>query len=247
MKNNIIILAAGKSSRFNDPCSKLLQPLGDLPVVCHVVQAAYCSGLSCRVVIGHQKDLVKQAIEQEFAGYCQFFVQEDQTGTGDAFFTGLSEESFSGNILVVNGDTPFLTAELLLEFTAFCEAKMLDAAVVTAIAPNPFGYGRLIFSAQHNFEIIEEKSLQNEQKAQKIINGGVYFFSEHFLKTEKQNIFKNIRDLSKNSNQEFNITDCVNWANRQNYVLGHFLTSFDRVRGINSLDQYDEAKNYFGK
>ncbi len=213
MKNNIIILAAGKSSRFNDPCSKLLQPLGELPVVCHVVQAAYCAGLSCRVVIGHQKDLVLQAIEQEFPGYSKFLVQENQTGTGDAFFAGLSEDKLEGNVLVVNGDTPFLTAELLREFIAFCDAKMLDAAVVAAIAPNPFGYGRLIFSGQHHFDIIEEKNLLAEQKAQKIINGGVYFFSEHFLTTEKQNILDNIANLSKNSNQEFNITSLISMSN----------------------------------
>lgn len=56
-----LVLAAGQSSRMGT--HKLLLPLGDLPVVAHVADAALGSALRpVVVVLGHQADRVRQAL-----------------------------------------------------------------------------------------------------------------------------------------------------------------------------------------
>lgn len=241
-KKIAVILAAGKSSRFNDSKSKLLQPFGDTTIIDCVVQSILEANYSPIIVVGHQKELVQKELENKHFGLCEFFNQTEQLGTGHAFFSAMPKlEEATSSVLVINGDNPFVTSDLIINFTKYFNENNLDAALVSAIADNPFGYGRIIETGSNSFLIIEEKALAEEQKTVCLINGGIYLFSQNFLITE----FANFISKNKFLPGEINITDLFNLAESKKLKMGHFMSDFSLVFGINDLGQYHEAKIIF--
>ncbi len=233
MSIQVVILAAGKSSRFSSTTTKLIQKVGSVEMINRVVGAANELNLPCTVVVGHLKNLIKTCIERTFPSYVQYAEQTAQLGTGDAFFSAkkfLSEKT----ILVTNGDSPCISATLLSQFYNFFEKEKLDVACVSATTENPFGYGRLVPN-QTGFLIKEEKTLTNAEKQINLINGGVYAFSKEFLDQEFD-LF-----MQAPTPGEINITDLYNQANFKSYRVGHFSVDFDLIRGVNDIVQLQEA------
>src|SRR5258708_35216032 len=87
---DILVLAAGLGTRMKSRQAKVLHQLGGLPLIVHVYRAA--ASLNPRmiyVVIGHQADEVKAAVEREFGNaQVKFVNQLEQRGTGDAVPAG---------------------------------------------------------------------------------------------------------------------------------------------------------------
>src|SRR6476620_8721978 len=83
---NVLILAAGLGTRMRSDLAKVLHRLDGRPLINHVCRTA--AGLAPEkiyVVIGHQGDNVKTAVENELTQDEAVFVwQKDQKGTGDA-------------------------------------------------------------------------------------------------------------------------------------------------------------------
>lgn len=241
-KKLAIILAAGKSSRFYDTKSKLLQHFGDTTIIDCVVCAIIEANYNPIVVVGHQKELVRQELENKHLGLCEFFNQTEQRGTGHAFFSAMPKlEEATSAVLVVNGDNPFVTSDLIISFAEYFNDNNLDVALISAITEDPFGYGRVIETAANSFLIVEEKALTEEQKIIKLINGGIYLFSPKFLKTELSAFIAQKELLAG----EINITDLFNLAESKKLKMGHFECDFSLVFGINDLTQYHQAKIAF--
>jgi len=243
MENLAVILAAGRSSRFASPKSKLLQELGNSTIVGRVVCATVQANYHPIIIIGHQGDLVKACIEKDFQGLCTFAQQTNPRGTGDAFATAAPFfKNSTTHILVINGDNPFVTSQLLTNFSTFVAQNNIDIALVSSIADDPYGYGRIILVEKNKFLIIEEKDLSSEQKSIDLINGGIYLFSKDFLEKHLQSFIKDHRDPTR----EINITDLFNLASTLDYKMGHYTVAFSLVRGVNDLNQYAQAKMILG-
>lgn len=236
MEVQIVVLAAGKSSRFAGTLSKLLQKVGSTEMINLVVGEIIKLSWPCSIVIGHQKELISECIEKKFPSYCTYATQAAPLGTGDAFYS--AKKYFKAKtILVTNGDSPLISKELLTDFYRFVKDANLDAACVSAIATNPFGYGRLQPFLE-GFVIKEEKALCDEEKEISLINGGVYAFSKEFLDQEFDNFMK-----QPTTSGEINITDLFNQATLKHYKTSHFETPFDKIRGVNSVEQLQEVLN----
>jgi len=243
MNKIAVILAAGKSSRFASQTTKLLQKIGDQPIINRVVDAAIRAYYSPILVLGHQREEIFNVVETAYRGYSKYVIQFVQRGTGDALAMALPLLDQSGFTLVLNGDSPLLTAQLLLEFTTFYQENHLELATISAVAPNPYGYGRIVPTAEKGFIIVEEKELTSSQRDIKLINGGIYLFANAFLHKHLPLL---VEEKSSGSG-EVNITDLFAIGANFRLSMGHHLAPINRVAGVNNLEQYVEAQNILTK
>src|SRR5580692_4726335 len=115
MKNNIqaIVLAAGKASRFNTHKTKLAEPICGQPMILFITTLLEKLGIHTTLVIGHEKEIIKDIVKQRHGESIPFIVQEQQLGTGHALACTASEWK-KEHILVINGDMPLITEQVLM-------------------------------------------------------------------------------------------------------------------------------------
>ncbi|GCE25012.1 molybdenum cofactor cytidylyltransferase [Dictyobacter alpinus] len=117
-----IILAAGSSSRMAHGYHKLLLPLGEKPVLAHVVEATLQSQVShIVVVLGHQSPQITAALDN-YIHNNKISLQENpdyKQGMSTSLRAGLQAlskhhnlEAYTGAIVLL-GDQPFISSHLL--------------------------------------------------------------------------------------------------------------------------------------
>ncbi len=121
-------------------------------------------------------------------------VQEHPRGTGDAVNSGrLALQGFDGDLLVLAGDTPLLTPELLARFV---EEHRASAAAVTVLSfepDDPGAYGRILRDEQGRLAaIVEASDASPAQLAIREVNSSCFVFRAPLLwavldKLEPQN------------------------------------------------------------
>src|SRR5690606_29331620 len=109
-----IVLAAGKGTRMKSAIPKVLHRVGGLSLLGHVLAAVRSLGNSrCAVVIGPDMDAVRAEVTAS-APDAEVFVQEQQLGTAHAVLAARAALArHEGDVLVVFGDTPFITPPTL--------------------------------------------------------------------------------------------------------------------------------------
>ncbi len=145
-----IILAAGKGTRMKSSLYKVLHQVCGKPMVDHVLtQVEQTHQDQVVTVVGHGA----QDVEKALGDRTQFVLQAEQLGTGHAV---LQAEPLLGDkagiTLIASGDTPLFTADTFEKLFAYHEQAGVLATVLTANAPDPFGYGRVIRNADGNVE-----------------------------------------------------------------------------------------------
>lgn len=239
-KSKAVILAAGKGTRMKSELPKVLHKIQGLSLLERVInETLKVKALEGAVIItGHKSELVDALIEKD---YCHCTVstvlQSPQLGTGHAVSMAIPElKDFDGNILILCGDTPLLTTEVLDELTEFHNAQNSDLTVLSAIFENPTNYGRIIKKDGKLNKIVEEKDATPQEKAITEVNTGVYCLNW-------QKILPAFGSLkSNNSQNEYYLTDIVEWAvaqglNTNAFILKDNAQSF----GINSKEHLMQA------
>jgi bifunctional UDP-N-acetylglucosamine pyrophosphorylase/glucosamine-1-phosphate N-acetyltransferase len=108
----------------------------------------------------------------------QVAVQERPLGTGDAVRSARAAlDGFDGDVLVLNGDVPGLTGELL---DALLETHRREDAAATVLSfepPDVRAYGRIVRDAQGRLaSIVEAGDASSEQLELGEVNSGIYVF-----------------------------------------------------------------------
>src|SRR5512139_1694113 len=151
-----VILAAGQGTRMKSQLPKVLHEVAGLPLLAHVIKGARAVGAApIVVVIGHGAELVRAACATPGV---DFALQAEQLGTGHALQSATPAlVGFRGDLLLLCGDVPLLRVETLQELLEHHRAEQATVTVLTAILANPYGYGRIIRSAEGVERIVEEK------------------------------------------------------------------------------------------
>src|SRR5699024_10909987 len=148
MEKYVVVLAAGKGTRMKSKLYKLLHKVCGKTMIEHVVDAT--QGVNPEEIVTN----VGQSsvnVEKMLAYRDKYDFQEKQLGTSDAVMTAREElGDKDGATLVVTGDTPLFTTHTFNELFKYHAEKGNAATVLTAKAPNPFGYGRIIRDDQGN-------------------------------------------------------------------------------------------------
>src|SRR4051794_3906114 len=158
---------------------KVLHKLAGLPIVAHVVATAReLSAAHVLAVVRHERDLVADAVSTALPE--AIIVDQDEVpGTGRAVEVALAAlpAGFDGDVLVLNGDVPLLDSATLREFLIAHRAGGTAGSVLTAVLPDPTGYGRIVRGTDGSLErIVEQKDASADEVAIGEINTGVYAF-----------------------------------------------------------------------
>jgi bifunctional UDP-N-acetylglucosamine pyrophosphorylase/glucosamine-1-phosphate N-acetyltransferase len=203
-RNSVAILAAGLGTRMRSRLAKVLHRAGGKALVEHVVATAraVAPAENVAVIVGHQADRVRAALEPQGVRFAE---QREQKGTGHALKMCRPVLEGAGEyLLVLSGDAPMLRAETVKRLMAAQQSSNAAATVLTAVVPDPTGYGRILRNAAGNVEaIVEQKAGTAEQLAIREINSGIYCFRTSLL-------WNNLEKIEPNpASGEYYLTDMV--------------------------------------
>ena len=231
----VAVLAAGKGTRMKSDLPKVLHLLSGKTLVervldsCHLLQPQ-----KQLVIVGYQSEKVKQALAHR--SEIEFVEQKEQLGTGHAVQQLISSlTDYQGDLLVINGDAPLLRPTTLQQLVATHQQSQSAATLLTALLPNPQGYGRVFCDEDKTIEqIIEDRDCNSEQKLNKRVNAGIYCFNW-------QKLAEALPKLSTdNDQQEYYLTEIVHYLDR---VMAFDVEDSEEINGINDRLQLANAYN----
>lgn len=227
MDRFVIVLAAGQGTRMKSKLYKVLHRVCGKAMVNHVVsQAEKLQPEKIITIVGFGADAVKE----ELGSKTEYVLQEQQLGTGHAVLqTEKLLAGKKGTTVVLSGDAPLLTSATLEALFADHQENHRSATILTATAPNPSGYGRIIRDELGNvLKIVEQKDATAEEAAVTEINTGTYCFDNEWL-------FKALSEVrTDNAQGEYYLTDVVEILQAQGEIVGAYkMSNFDESMGVN--------------
>ena len=184
------------------------------------------------VVVGHQRDQVEAHLA-EIAPQVVTAVQEHLRGTGDAVRSGLvGLGELTGDVVVTSGDVPLLTGDTLRSLVEAHRGEGNAVTVLTTIAADPTGYGRIVRDGGEVTRIVEQRDAGETERAITEINAGIYVFDARVLQA-------GIADLSDDNAQgELYLTDVIGFARGLGRrVGGSVLADALQAEGVNDRIQ----------
>src|SRR5690242_15295972 len=231
-----IVLAAGKGTRMKTRRAKVLHEVCGRPLAYYPVKRALEVGADpVVVVVGHQAEEVQAALAEHLPGApLRFVVQKEQLGTAHAVLTARPAlRGFDGQLLILSGDTPLVTAETL---RAVVEKRgRAGLAFGTMTVENPTGYGRVVHAPGSGPAlVVEEKDATPEERAIHEVNAGIYCADAAFL-------WKTLARVgSKNAQREFYLTDLVALAAEGPGAVAAHVSPVDAA-GVNDQEELSLA------
>jgi len=220
--NSVIILAAGKGTRMKSSLPKVLHKISGFEMLYFSIKEAKKLSDDITVVLFHQADLVKNAM-QEYFDDINFVIQDHENfpGTGGAVMNIKTKHE---KVLVLNGDMPLIEAEELEKFF------QIDADIVMSVIEleDSSGYGRVVIEDDEVKRIVEEKDASEDEKQIKVVNAGIYLFSNSILD-------KYLPKLSnENAQGEYYLTDVVELAKNDGFKIAPLFVKEENFKGVNS-------------
>ena len=236
-----VILAAGMGTRMKSKMPKVLHKVCGKPLCKWVIDASKAAGADkvCAVV-GHKAKMVKETL----GDVCEFALQAEQKGTGHAVMQAADViKAAKGEVVILNGDTPLVTAEAIKNAIEYHKASGNQATVITAILDDATGYGRIVRGADGGvLKIVEQKDASEEEKKIKEVNSGMYVFDSESLVYALDKITPN------NAQGEYYLTDTLEiLLGAGKKVGGYAIADNDEIRGINDRVQLNEAEKIMQK
>ncbi len=238
MPVSLVILAAGMGSRMNSDLPKVLHPLAGAPLLLHAMRAgAALEPERVVVVTGHEGEKVAKAARAENPE-ALIAHQADQLGTAHAVAQAREAlAGFSGDLVVLYGDTPFIRPETL---EAMREARARHGVVVLGFdAADPARYGRLVMAGERLDRIVEFNDATDEERAITLCNSGV-------VCADSSTLFELIDAVGNaNAKGEYYLTDIVAIARERGLSAGVVTCPEAETLGINTRAELAAAEAAF--
>ncbi len=233
----VVILAAGKGKRMKSALPKVVHPLGSKLLMSYILDTVFSLEPDRIVtIVGYEAAKVSEAFPNP---KLEFVQQNELLGTGHAVLqTRDSLESFSGNVLILCGDMPFIKTETLNTLMKTRVEFELACAFLTLKTPEKRDFGRIIRDSSGNVaKIVENRDATPDQKTIDEYNAGVYCF-------EKEWLFKAVEQLENNNAQsEYYLTDVIQfYYNRRAPVRAVQTNDAKELFGINSQEDLKQAE-----
>ena len=236
-----VILAAGMGTRMKSKMPKVLHKVCGKPLSKWVIDASEAAGADkvCAVV-GHKAETVKEVL----GDVCEFALQAEQKGTGHAVMQAIDViKNSKGEVVILNGDTPLITAETINKAIEYHKNNGNQATVITAILDDATGYGRIVRDNDGSvLKIVEQKDASKEEKKINEVNSGMYVFDAQSLVYARDKITPN------NAQGEYYLTDTLEiLISAGKKIGGYAISDNDEIRGINDRVQLNEAEKIMQK
>ncbi len=225
-----VVMAAGLGTRMKSATAKHLHPLLGRRLADWAVEAVRPLGADPLVVV------VSPEAVDAFDGV-EVAVQERPLGTGDALRAARSSVEDAQSVLVVSGDHPRLSSELLQQLVAEYRSSGATATVLSFEPDDPRAYGRIVRDGDGRLAaIVEHADADERQHAIQEVNSSIYVFAADKLWPALDRI------EPANAQGELYLTDAV----RLLVEGGEEVTVFkapnaDEVEGVNTRAELAEA------
>ena len=236
MKVTAVILAAGQGTRMKSDLPKVLHPLCGKPILWHVLEALKSATTEKPVVVvGYGAEQVKMYLGNS----ADCVLQEPQLGTAHA--TMQAESSLRGKtdyVIVTYADMPLLRGETFQQLVETQRLNTGPLSLLTVIAEDPRGFGRIVRKADGTVEaIVEEYVATPEQRQIKELNVGAYCFQADWL-------WQALHRIEKNPKKgEYYLTDIVEIAIKEDLPVQAVVhDDFMETIGINTRVHLSEAE-----
>ncbi|MHC4550595.1 MAG: bifunctional UDP-N-acetylglucosamine diphosphorylase/glucosamine-1-phosphate N-acetyltransferase GlmU [Planctomycetota bacterium] len=231
-----VVLAAGQGKRMRARGPKVLVEACGRPLVAHVLEALRPLHARPTVVVhGHGGSAVQQAL----AGRDLLFAhQPEQRGTGHAVQCALPRlDGFAGDVLILCGDTPLLTTEVLQTLVAEHRRVGRALTVLSAELREPGSLGRILRDADGRLcEIREIADATPEEREVREINTGVMVIAIEHLARALQRLTRD------NAQGEYYLTDVPGLLLRDGLAVGAYLTRDEGAAlGVNDPHELADA------
>jgi bifunctional UDP-N-acetylglucosamine pyrophosphorylase/glucosamine-1-phosphate N-acetyltransferase len=235
MRVTAVLLAAGQGTRMKSNLPKVLHPVAGKPLIWHALEAISQSTTEKPiVVVGHGADEVTKYLGDS----AQTVLQEPQLGTGHAVMQ--AETLLKGKtdlVVVCYSDMPLLRGETLQKLVETQKNNKGPISLLTVVAEDSHGFGRIIRKADGTVEaIVEEYVATVEQLQVKELNVGGYCFDANWLWDALHRIPKNPKK------GEYYLTDTVELAVKDGLpVQATAMDDVEETIGINTRVHLSEA------
>ena len=236
MKITAILLAAGQGTRMKSSLPKVMHSVSGKPMIWHALNAIRQSTTETPVVVvGHGADVVKAYLGET----AQTVIQEPQLGTGHAVMQ--AETLLKGKtdlVVVCYADMPLLRGETLQKLVETQKNNKGPISMLTVIADDPRGFGRIVRKTDGTVEaIVEEYVATPEQQKIKELNVGGYCFDADWLWSALQRIPKNPKK------GEYYLTDAVELASKDGLpVHATVMDDLEETIGVNTRIHLSEVE-----
>jgi len=227
MQLAVVILAAGESTRMKSSVPKVLHPLAGRPMVWYSVETATRLSVDRPLlVVGREADAVRRTLGEAVV----YVEQAERLGTGHAVLQArplLAGRSRA--VLVCYADMPLLTSDTLARLVDLQQHSGAAIAMLTLLADDPMGFGRVVREADGRVQaIVEEAVATPEQLAIRELNAGVYCFAADWL-------WSRLPDLSVSPKGEYYLTDLVAMAVAEGHRVEALVSEdAEELLGINN-------------
>jgi bifunctional UDP-N-acetylglucosamine pyrophosphorylase/glucosamine-1-phosphate N-acetyltransferase len=171
-----LIMAAGHGTRMRSGRPKVLHELCGKPMVEWVIDSAREAGADQVICITRPGDGVAEGLPAGIA----VAEQTEGEGTGAAVLAARDAIAASETVVVLSGDHPLVTPELIERLVEAHRADGAAATLLTTEELDPTGYGRIVRAPDGSVErIVETKTTEgvsDEELAIREINIGTYAF-----------------------------------------------------------------------
>ena len=175
-----LIMAAGHGTRMRSETPKVLHPICGVPMLHWVIEAAQQAGADEVVCITRHKDVAK-ALPQGVRSVDQ----GDGEGTGSAVLAARDHIANAGRIIVLSGDVPLISKELIHAQIATHDEQQAAATLLTTDQIDPTSYGRIVTAEDGSVDrIVETKTtdgIPEDVLGIRWINVGAYVFDAKAL------------------------------------------------------------------
>jgi bifunctional UDP-N-acetylglucosamine pyrophosphorylase/glucosamine-1-phosphate N-acetyltransferase len=240
MAVSAIVLAAGEGTRMRSARPKPLHMICGRAMVMHVIHALSGVGVDRTVVVvGHGAERVTKKVQEQAPGWAKvtFVEQVIQRGTGDATMVGMTaipgdDLDDDSTVVVLPGDTPLLRPETVEELVATHVANGHAATLISSIATDPSGYGRIIRAPAKDgdgrvLRIVEQRDATPDEREIREFNTSMYAFRRDLLAPA-------LRHLSPvNTQGEYYLTDVIGALAGMGHRIGSVVAPEAETQGVN--------------
>ena len=221
-----IVLCAGKGSRMHSSLPKSLHPVAGQPILARILAILKKAQVEeVQVVINREYDRLMRPVVSAFKA--QVFFQEQKVGTAAGVLSA-EVENLKGNVLIVNGDHPLISASDLINMMDSFNKESADLCVGSCIKKDPEDYGRIIRQKESVIAIAEKETLTYESEKITEVNTGIYIVKASCLSECLSEI------NCENPKKEYCLTDMVSIAVQKGKKVIACSVSEDSAYGVNT-------------
>lgn len=224
-----ILLAGGKSARFNTGKSKLIEKICGKEMIVYPIHLLQRMNIPITMVTGFQSEKILDILSIHAIKNISIIEQKEQLGTGHA--VAITKNNWNkDNILIINGDIPLMTADVIQKLYKKHIKNDADISFVTSHSADETNdsYCRMVIH-DNKINVIECRDQKLDMKSQCCISVGIYIMKRIFLENYIDKLTKSFLT------NEFYLPELIQIASNEGYKIVTTPVSFDLARGVNTL------------